>query len=131
MRRPDVPWGAGGDEEPKNPNGRWLQPPRGRASRKPQGAIRGGKLGTEGAQSPAERSEQEQRIPYRLKAPRAGKITTCHDGVVEAVLAALAESVKKQRAPRKKRAPVSSKGRDRGVRGTILVAHGRKKNAPM
>jgi hypothetical protein len=94
MRRPDVPWGAGGDEEPKNPNGRWLQPPRGRASRKPQGAIRGGNLGTKGAQSPAERSEQEQRIPYRLKAPRAGKITTCHDGVVEAVLAALAESVK-------------------------------------
>jgi hypothetical protein len=94
MRRPDVPWGAGGDEEPKNPNGRWLQPPRGRASRKPRGAIRGGNLGTKSAQSPAERSEQEQRIPYRLKAPRAGKITTCHDGVVEAVLAALAESVK-------------------------------------
>lgn len=45
MRRPDVPWGAGGDEEPSNPNGRWLQPPLGRSPRKPQGAIRWGKPG--------------------------------------------------------------------------------------
>lgn len=73
MRRPDVPWGASGDEEPNNPNVRWLQPPYGRAPRKPQGAIFGGNLGKKGAQSPAERSEQEQRVPYRSKAPRAGK----------------------------------------------------------
>jgi hypothetical protein len=33
------------------------------------------------------------------------------------------------RAPRKRRAPVSSEGCDRGVRGTIMQASGRKKNA--
>lgn len=47
MRRPDVPWGARGDEEPRNPDARWLQPPCGRAPRKPQGAIRWGKPGDE------------------------------------------------------------------------------------
>lgn len=73
MRRPDVPRGAAGDEEPTNPSARWLQPPSERAPRKPDGAIRGGNLGTKGVQSPADRSEEEQHIPYRWKAPRTGK----------------------------------------------------------
>jgi len=86
----------------EKPNARWLQPPRGRAPRKPQGAILGGNLGKKGAQSPAERSEQEQRthhIDRRRLGP--GKATSCHDGGVEAVLATLAESVKQHAPPRK------------------------------
>lgn len=58
-----------------------------------------------------------------------GKVTPCHDGGAEAVLAALAESVN-QRAPRKTRAPVSSEGCDRGVRGTIAVARGTEEKRP-
>jgi hypothetical protein len=73
MRRPDAPWGAAGDKRPRILSARWLQPPCVQAPRKSQGAILGGNLGMKGAQSPAERSEQEQRISCRWKAPRTGE----------------------------------------------------------
>jgi len=50
-------------------------------------------------------------LPVDRRRLGPGKITTCHDGVVEAVLAALAESVKTKRAPRKART-----GIERGLR---------------
>jgi len=59
-----------------------------------------------------------------------GKATSCHDGGVEAVLAALAESVNHNALPRKERAPVSSGGCDRGVRGTIAEARGFGRERP-
>jgi hypothetical protein len=59
-----------------------------------------------------------------------GKATSCHDDGVEAVLAALAESVNHNALPRKKRAPVSSGGCDRGVRGTIAEARGFGRERP-
>jgi hypothetical protein len=56
-----------------------------------------------------------------------GKASPRHGGGVEAVLAAHAESAS---AHRESRAPVSSMGRDRGVRGTVAVRTWVRKNTP-
>jgi hypothetical protein len=80
--------------------------------------------GRKGAQSPAERSEQEQRISCRSKAPRAGKNHDVSRRRGGSGLGGSRRIGETKRAPRKMRAPVSSGGCDRGVRGTIAVARG-------
>jgi len=74
LRRPDVAGGAAGDKKPRTElvrvgsnhrAGRPQENPKERSSRE--------NLGKKGAQSPLERAEEEQRIPCRWKAPRAGK----------------------------------------------------------
>jgi len=130
MRRPDVTWGARGDEEAEEPERALVATTAGRAPRKPQERSMGETWGKRVCNRRPRGRSKSSALPVDRRRLGPGKATTCHDGVVEAVLAAFAESVENKRAPRKKRAPVSSGGCDRGVRGTITQASGTEENAP-
>lgn len=130
MRRPDVPWGARGDEEPRTRtcvgyNHRAGGPQENPTERSALGETWGKRVRN---RRPRGRSKSSA-FPVDRRRLGPGKITTCHDGVVEAVLAALAESVNQTRTA-KKRAPISSEGCDRGVRGTVAVARGSGRERP-
>jgi len=130
MRRPDVPWGARGDEEPRNPNVRWLQPPPGRAPRKSQGAIRLGETWGRKVRNRRPRGRSKSSAsPVDGRRLGPGTITTCHDGGVEAVLAAVAESVNRTRTAKQARTGIERRLRQ-GCQRYGLAGEWAEENAP-
>lgn len=102
MRRPDEPWGAAGDEEPRTRTGVGYNHRAGGPQENPTERSVGETWGRKVRnRRPRGRSKSSASlVDGRRLGP--GKATPCHDGGVEAVLAALAESVKKQRATAKR-----------------------------